>query len=125
MCDGTNGKTINIIEDRNKVKFIVIIMYSPYISLILKIFPNASIIIDKFHLNQLISKVFNKTRIMAIKRNKKDYRKLKRYWKLLLKFRDKLNAFFWKKYTCFNDLTTEVDIVNYLINSDDELKDSH
>lgn len=110
---------------RNKVRFIVIDMYSPYISLILKMFPNASIIIDKFHLTQLISKAFNKTRIMAMKRNKKDYRKLKRYWKLLLKSRDELKASVWKKYTCFNDLTTEIDIVNYLINSDDELKDSY
>ena len=60
-----------------------------------------------------------------MKRNKKDYRKLKRYWKLLLKYIDELKASFWKKYTYFNDLTTEVDIVNYLINSDDELKDSY
>lgn len=110
---------------RSKVRFIVIDMYSPYISLILKMFPNASIIIDKFHLTQLISKAFNKTRIMVMKRNKKDYRKLKRYWKLLLKSRDELKASVWKKYTCFNDLTTEIDIVNYLINSDDELKDSY
>lgn len=110
---------------RSKVRFIVIDMYSPYISLILKMFPNASIIIDKFHLTQLISKAFNKTRIMAMKRNKKDYRKLKRYWKLLLKSRDELKVSVWKKYTCFNDLTTEIDIVNYLINSDDELKDSY
>ena len=44
---------------RSKVRFIVIDMYSPYISLILKMFPNASIIIDKFHLTQLISKAFN------------------------------------------------------------------
>lgn len=62
---------------------------------------------------------------MTMKRNKKDYRKLKRYWKLLLKSIDELKASFWKKYTYFNDLTTEVDIVNYLINSDDELKDSY
>lgn len=89
---------------RSKVRFIVIDMYSPYISLILKMFPNASIIIDKFHLTQLISKAFNKTRIMAMKRNKKDYRKLKRYWKLLLKSRDELKASVWKKYTCFNAL---------------------
>lgn len=52
------------------------------------------------------------------KRNKKDYRKLKRYWKLLLKSRSELKASVRKKYICFNDLTTEIDIVNYLINLD-------
>ncbi|MBR3362435.1 MAG: transposase, partial [Bacilli bacterium] len=35
---------------RARVKFIVIDMYSPYITLIGKMFPNAKIIIDKFHL---------------------------------------------------------------------------
>ena len=42
-------------------------MYSPYVSLIKKMFPNAKIIIDKFHLTQLISRSLNKTRIMICK----------------------------------------------------------
>ena len=83
MVDGKTGKTIDIVEDRrlnnlikyfgyyshkarSKVKLIVIDMYSPYISLIQKMFPNADIIIDKFHLTQLISTALNKTRIMLI-----------------------------------------------------------
>ncbi len=72
MVDGKTGKTIDIVEDRrlsnlikyfgyyshkarSKVKLIVIDIYSPYISLIQKMFPDADIIIDKFHLTQLIS----------------------------------------------------------------------
>ena len=102
LCNGETGKIIDIVEDRkldslikyfskyshkarSKVKFIIIDMYSPYVSLIKKIFPNASIIIDKFHLVQLISRSLNKTRINIMKSNKKDYNKLKRYWKLILK----------------------------------------
>ena len=38
-------------------------------------FPNAKIIIDKFHLTQLISRSLNK--------DKKNPRKLKRYWRLI------------------------------------------
>ena len=53
---------------RANVKLIVIDMYSPYISLIQKMFPNAQIIIDKFHLIQLISRSLNKTRIMIMKK---------------------------------------------------------
>ena len=88
MCDGITGQTIDIIEDRrldklinyfiyydykarSRVKFIIIDMYSPYVSLIKKLFPNASIIIDKFHLSQLISRALNKTRIIAMKNHKK------------------------------------------------------
>ena len=62
---------------RKNVKFIVIDMYSPYISLILKLFPNAKIIIDKFHLVQLISRSLNNTRINIMKKDKKNYNKLK------------------------------------------------
>ena len=96
MCDGITGQTIDIVEDRrldnlikyffyydykarSRVQFITIDMYSPYVSLIKKMFPNAKIIIDKFHLTQLISRSLNKTRISIMNKNKKHYRKFKRY----------------------------------------------
>ncbi len=139
LCDGITGKTIDIVEDRKllsllkyfgkfshkalkNVKYIVIDMYSPYVSLIKKIFPNANIVIDNFHLIQLISRSLNKTRIKIMKHDKKNYNKLKRYWKLLLKSKDELNYEKWKKYTCFNSFMTESDIVNYIINTNEELK---
>lgn len=142
LCDGTTGQTIDIVEDRrlfsllkyflyysfnarSRVKFIVIDMYSPYISLINKMFPNAKIIIDKFHLTQLISRSLNKTRILSMKSNKKDYNKLKRYWRLVLKARDKLDCSKWKRFTCFDNLMTEVDVVDYLINTSKELHDTY
>jgi len=94
MCDGKTGKILDIVEDRklnnllkyfayfthkarSKVKLIVIDMYSPYISLIKKMFPNAVIIIDKFHLVQLISTSLNKTRINLMKKDKKTIINLK------------------------------------------------
>ena len=139
MCDGITGQTIDIIEDRrldklikyflyynykarSRVQFIIIDMYSPYVSLIKKLFPNASIIIDKFHLTQIISRSLNKTRIMTMKSHKIHHRKFKRYWRLILKSRDELNVSKWKKFTCFDSLMTEADIVDFLINLDDKLK---
>ena len=85
MCNGETGQTIDVVEDRKllsllkyfcyysfkarkSVKFIVIDMYFPYVSLIQKMFPNAQIIIDTFHLTQLISRSLNKTRIRAMKK---------------------------------------------------------
>ena len=138
MCNALNGQIIDIVEDRrldnlikyffyydykarSRVKFIVIDMYSPYISLIKKMFPNASIIIDKFHLSQLISKSLNKTRIMIMKKHKQHHRKFKRYWKLILKSREDLDVSKWRKFTCFKYLMTELDVVNYLISLDNEL----
>ena len=142
MCDGITGQTIDIIEDRrldnlikyffyydykarSRVKFIIIDMYSPYISLIKKMFPNANIIIDKFHLTQLISRSLNKTRIKAMNNDKKNYRKFKRYWRLILKNRDELDYSKWKKYVCFDHLITQSDVVNYLINLNEELKQTY
>lgn len=100
-------------------------MYSPYISLIKKMFPNANIIIDKFHLTQLISRSPNKTRIKVMNNDKKNYRKFKRYWRLILKNRDELDYSKWKKYVCFNHLITQSDVVNYLINLNEELKQTY
>ena len=142
LCNGKTGKIIDIVENRQlnyllkyfsyythkarkNVKFIVIDMYSPYISLILKLFPNAKIIIDKFHLVQLISRALNKTRINIMKKDNKHYNKLKRYWRLLLKSRDELDCSKWKRFTCFNELMTELDIVNYLIETNKELDDTY
>ena len=65
-------------------------MYSPYISLIKDVFPKAQIIIDKFHIYQLFSRALNKTRIKVMNQDKKNYNKLKKYWKLLLKDQSKL-----------------------------------
>lgn len=142
MCDGKTGKTIDIVEDRklnnlmryfsyythearSKVKLIVIDMYSPYVSLIKVMFPNANIIIDKFHLINLISTSLNKTRIKIMKKDKKNYNKLKRYWRLLLKSQDELDNTRWKKYWCFDKMMTQSDVVDYLINIDKELNKTY
>ena len=100
-------------------------MYSPYISLIKMMFPNAKIVIDKFHLIQLISRSLNKTRIMYMKKDKRNYNKLKRYWKNILKSRSELNNSEWKRYICFNELTTEQDIVDYLVSLDTQFENTY
>ena len=142
MCNGKNGKIIDIVETRKlnnlikyfsrysresrmNVKIIVIDMYTPYISLIKTMFPNALIVIDKFHLIELISRSLNKTRIKLMKKDKENYNKLKRYWKNILKSSLKLNCSKWKKYPCFKNLTTEQDIVNYLTSLDIEFEETY
>lgn len=142
MVDGKPGKTIDIVEDRrltnlmkyfsyyshkvrSKVKSIVIDMYSPYISLIKKMFPNANIIIDKFYLVNLISNSLNKTRIKIMKYDRKNYNKLKRYWHLLLKSQDELDGTKWKRWWCFDNLMTQSNVVSYLININSQLKTTY
>ena len=142
VCNGKNGKIIDVVEDRKlnnlmryfsrysresrlNVKTIVIDMYTPYISLIKTMFPNALIVIDKFHLIELITRALNKTRIQLMKKDKDNYNKLKRYWKNILKSRFELNCSKWKKYPCFKHLTTERDIVNYLTSLDNQFEETY
>lgn len=142
ICDAETGKTVDLVEDRSldnlnkyfsyyisetklQVKNVVMDMYKPYITLVQTNFPNANIIIDLFHIVQLISRSMNKTRIQVMKHHKEDYRKFKRYWRLLLKSRLDLDCSKWKKYLCFKNLMTEVDIVDYLIHLDDGLKETY
>lgn len=142
FCDSTNGKTIDLVENRSlenlnkyfsyylkeskeKVKTVVMDMYKPYITLINDNFKEAKIIIDMFHIVQLISRSFNKTRVKVMNKDKINYRKMKRYWRLLLKSRLDLNGSKWKKYLCFKNLMTEIDIVDYILNLNDELKETY
>ena len=60
-----------------------------------------------------------------MKKYKHYYKKLKRYWKLLLKYREDLDNSVWKRFTCFKHLMTTIDVVEYLINIDEELKQTY
>jgi len=142
ICDAATGKTVDIVfnrqldnlnkyfsyyskESKENVKNIVIDMYKPYISLIKDNFPKANIIIDLFHIVQLVSKAMNRTRILAMKRNKTKYNKMKRYWRLLLKSRMDLDGYNFKRYTCFKTYITEVDVVYYILKDDEELYNTY
>lgn len=142
ICNAKNGKTFDLIEDRTtsnldkyfshytekarkRVKFVIMDMYSPYIDLIEKWFPNAKIIIDLFHIVQLLSKSLNKTRINVMKENREDRNKYKRYWRFILKSRFDLDTKSWKKFRCFRNLMTETDVVDYLLNKDEIFDNSY
>lgn len=106
FMDGSSHKILDIVENRkldvledyfsrfsyqvrSQVKYIVIDMYSPYIQLAKRYFPKANIVLDPFHIVQLVNRAFNQTRIRKMNqektKNPKLYRILKRDWKLYLK----------------------------------------
>ncbi len=138
-CDSNTRKIVDIVEDRrlsvlkqyfsrftkaarNSVKTIVVDMYKPYITLIRMLFPRAKIIIDKFHVVQLFSRALNKTRIKIMNQDKKHYNKYKNYWRLLLKDISKINYEDYHYRRCFKNQMREIDIINYLLDLDAELK---
>ena len=64
-------------------------MYEPYMSLIKQLFPNAKIIIDRFHIVQSLNRALNMSRVHVMNcyrtSNRPLYNKYKSYWKLFLK----------------------------------------
>ena len=57
------------LEARNNVKYICMDMYTPYISLVNSIFPNTKIVLDKFHIVNLVNRAFNQIRISIMNSN--------------------------------------------------------
>ena len=104
-------------EIRKKVKGVVIDMYEPYISLIKDVFPNASIIFDRFHVVQNLTRALDKTRISvmnSLDRDSKEYKVLKRYWRLFLKYEYDLNYTNFYRYVHFNRLMSQASVVSFM-----------
>src|SRR5699024_2565315 len=92
------------------------------------LFPQAKIIIDCFHLVQLISRAMNKMRIRVMNALRtsngddlKKYRRLKRYWRLLLKYKKDLSYTEYKYYRLFGQ-RLEVNVVDELLSYHNDLK---
>ena len=97
-------------------------LYKPYYSLMHKLFPNAILIPDRFHIVIQIRNALDKTRINLCKKSNPNYNKLKKYWKLILKNEDNLDKEKKKYSKFFKKEISQYDIVQYLINTDDNLK---
>ena len=117
---------------RNKVKTIVVDMNAGYFKMAKKLFPNASVVIDRCHLVQLISRSLNITRIRTMNKFRtsnlndlKNYRKLKRYWKLFLKDYNELNYKDYRYQRLFKNVLPETDIMDYLLSLSKELSETY
>lgn len=120
------------LKARNQVKTIVVDMNAGYFKLAKRLFPNASVIIDRFHLVQLISRSLNITRIKTMNlyrtsrsEDLKIYRKMKRYWKLFLKDSRELNYTDYHYHRLFKAILPETEIMDYLLSLNNELKDTY
>lgn len=120
------------LKERLKVKAIVVDMNAGYFKLVKELFPNASVVIDRFHLVQLINRALNVTRIKTMNTYRtaspsaaKDYRKLKRYWKLFLKESNDLDYQTYHYHRLFKKVITETEIMDYLLSLNSQLKETY
>lgn len=145
-CDAVTHRVVDVVKDRRlyylkehfyrysrqerkKVKTICIDMYSPYIELIRQLFPNALIIIDRFHLIQALNRELNRCRIQWMNqvrhKDRRLYNKLKRYWKLFLMKETELDYTRYERYPLFDALTNTGNMVDYLLNQHEVFKDTY
>lgn len=148
--DGETGKLFDVLPSRRKkdliayfmrfsrearrgVRYIVTDMNAPYFSLVKECFPNAQIIIDRFHIVQHLNKFFDSVRKRVMKAlDQKDatqakfYRQLKSLYKLLLKPEDRLDYTTFRKWQNFQwCYLTETEVIDQLLSISSELKTAY
>jgi len=83
------------IKVRQRVKTVTLDLNSYYQDIVSTVFPNAKIIVDRFHIVAMMTRAFNQSRVQLMKRypkQTKEYRLLKFAWKLYLKHEYDLDA---------------------------------
>ncbi|HBC2727353.1 TPA: ISL3 family transposase [Enterococcus faecium] len=147
--DGTTHQLFTILEDRRlykltqyflhfprkarlKVKYLVMDMNASYCQLLKTVFPNAEIVTDRFHIVQHINRSFNQLRVQIMNRfrtshseNQKKYRRLKRYWKLLLKDSTTLEPLKRHYHRLFKRPISQTEIVDELLSYNEELRTAY
>lgn len=107
--------------ERNKVRVISSDFYSGYIELSKKLFKNADIVIDRFHIVTQAYNALNITRVKLCYKSNPNYNKLKYYWKLIVK--NELDLSEERRYSKhFKKDISQKEIVTYLVNTDPVLK---
>lgn len=143
FLDAQNHRLIDVVEDRRKdhlidyfmrypkdsrysVKTVTMDMYSPYLEVVKACFPEAHIVIDRFHIVQHLNRALNTFRIRVMNdirsKSATDYRKLKKQWKLLLKNEWELNFTDYQTHRLYDGLVTEKMMVDYLLSLNPRLR---
>ena len=106
------------------MKIITMDMFSPYYDIARKLFPNAKIVLDRFHIVQHLSRAMNCLRIQIMNqfdRKSHEYKALKRYWKLIQQDSRKLSD---KRFyrPMFRMHLTNKEILEKLLSYSEELR---
>ena len=111
-------------KTRSHVKVITMDMFSPYYDIARKLFPNAKIVLDRFHIVQHFSRAMNRVRIQIMNqfdRRSHEYKALKRYWKLIQQDSRKLSDKRFYRPTFRSHLTNK-EVLEKLLSYSQELR---
>uniref|UniRef100_UPI00037EB816 ISL3 family transposase n=1 Tax=Streptococcus sobrinus TaxID=1310 RepID=UPI00037EB816 len=112
---------------RSRVKVITMDMFNPYYDIARKFFPNAKIVLDRFHIVQHLSRAMNRVRIKIMNqfdRRSHEYKALKRYWKLIQQDNYTLSS---KRFyrPIFRSHLTNKEILEKLLSYSQDLRDHY
>ena len=108
-------------QERDKVKLITMDLYKPYYKLMHNLFKNAILISDRFHIVIQSRNALDNTRKKLCNKANPNYKKMKKYWKLILKKENELDDKKKRYNKHFRKEITQKEIVTYLINTDKTL----
>ncbi|WP_425330140.1 transposase, partial [Staphylococcus borealis] len=87
--------------------------------MIQELFPNARIIIDRFHIVQSINREINTARIRLMNEvrytDHRFYNKLKRHWKIFLTDTENLESFVYGPVKLFDKWMTPQGVLDYML----------
>ena len=109
---------------RCQVKIITMDMFSPYYNLAKQLFPNAKIVLDRFHIVQHLSRAISRVRVQIMnqfERKSHEYKAIKRYWKLIQQDSRKLSDKRFYRPTFRMHLTNK-EILDKLLSYSEDLK---
>lgn len=108
-------------QERDKVKLITMDLYKPYYKIMHNLFKNAILISDRFHIVIQPRNALDNTRKRLCNKSNSNYKKMKKYWKLILKKENELDDKKKRYNKHFRKEITQKEIVTYLINTDKTL----
>ena len=112
---------------RCQVKIITMDMFSPYYDLAKQLFPNAKIVLDRFHIVQHMSRAMSRMRVQIMNqfhRKSHEYKATKRYWKLIQQDSRKLSHKRFYRPT-FRMHLTSGEILEKLLSCSQELREHY
>ena len=148
-ADGKTGKLVDILPTRKlnrlmhyfmenpsriNVRYLVTDMNAAYDQLTKRVFPNAKVVIDRFHIVKHLNKSFQDFRIkemkrLAITKNKEAYFKLKANWRYLTKNRRLIEHTEYKTWRSFRapkyPYLTEAMMIDRLLNYSPTLQEAY
>lgn len=104
------------LTERQEVKLVTMDLNAQYQQFVHRIFPNAAIVFDRFHIVQLVGGILDRERVKSLKsladHRSRTYKALKHQWRLFHKDETELDGQTVKYYPGLNEYTTAQNVVD-------------